>query len=90
MAGFVEFCHSVALDIGFGIEAELFFDEIFHRESMAVPAKAPFDAVASHGFISGNNIFNRTRDKMAKMRQASSKGGSVVKYEFRRTFPLRN
>jgi len=57
---------------------------------VAVPSKASLDAVPSHGLISGENIFNRTGDKVAEVRQTGREGRAVVEHEFRRTFPLRN
>jgi len=88
-AGFVELRDAVALDVGFGVEAEFLFDEVFHGEAVAVPAEASLDFFALHGVVAGDDVLDGVWHEMPEVGQAGGKGGAVVEDVFRRMLCMR-
>ena len=89
-AGFVELRDSEALDVRLGVEAQLPFDEVFHRQAVAVPAKTALHLFALHGLVAGDDVLDDAGHKMAEMGHPRGKGGAVVEDVFfgrLRTFP---
>ncbi len=87
-AGFVELRDAIFFYIGFGVQPELFLNEIFHRKAVAVPAEAAIHLEAFHGFIAGNNILDGAGHEMPKVGKACGEGGAVVENEFWAALPM--
>ena len=79
-AGLVELCHAVGLDVGLGVEPQLLFDEVLHRQAVAVPAEAPLHPVALHGLVAGDDVLDGAGNEVAEMGQACCKGRAVIEH----------
>jgi hypothetical protein len=88
-AGFVEFFHAVAFDVGLGIEAQFFFYEGFYRKAVAVPAEAPLHMPALHGLVAGDYVLDSAGYEMAEVGEARCEGGAVVENVLFPPGPLR-
>jgi hypothetical protein len=80
-AGFVEGGDAVLFDVRFGVEAQFFFDEVFYREAVAVPAETALDPPALHGHVAGDDVLDGAGHKVAEVGHSGGKGGAVVEDE---------
>ena len=87
-AGFVKFRYAEFFDVGFGVKAKLFFNEVFNWQSVAVPPEAALNFFAFHGLVARDDVFYGAWDKVPEVRKAGGKGGAVVKNEFALPFPV--
>lgn len=76
----VELGHAVLLDICLGVEPQLLFDEVLHRQAVAVPAEAPLHPVALHGLVAGDDVLDGAGNEVAEMGQACCKGRAVIEH----------
>ena len=79
-AGLVELGHTIGLDVSLGVEPQLLFDEVFHRQAMAVPAKAALHPVTLHGLVAGNDVLYGAGNEMSEMGQSCCKGRAVIEH----------
>src|SRR5689334_3167644 len=68
---------AVVLYVFLMLKAELFLDDVLDREPMAIPAPHARDAVALHGPIARNHVFDDRSHDMTVMRQACGKWRTV-------------
>jgi hypothetical protein len=86
-AGFVETGDAVIFDVGFGVKAQFFFDEVFYGEAVAVPAEAALDVFAPHGLVAGDDVFDGAGYEVPEVGESGGEGGAVVKDIFFPAFP---
>ena len=89
-ARLIKLGNTVLFNVGLRVQPQLFFDQVFYRQPMTVPSKPPLNLLPLHRLITRNNILNRTRHKMPKMRQPRCKGRAVKKHVLISPLTLRN
>ena len=80
-ARLVERAHPIVENLAAGAESQLLFGLVLHRQAVAVPAEAPFHAVAAHGPVARHHVLDDRGQQMAVVRQAAGKGRAVVEGE---------
>ena len=78
----VELINAHGLDFMLGVDAKLFFNEVLHRKTVAIPPKTPLHLFSFHGLVAWDNIFYGRRNKMTKVWQTSCKRRAVKKHKF--------
>ena len=89
-ARLIKLGNTVLFNVGLRVQPQLFFDQVFYRQPMTVPSKPPLNLLPLHRLITRNNILNRTRHKMPKMRQPRCKRRAVKKHVLISPLTLRN
>ena len=70
-------------------DAELLADLDLHRQAVGVPARLALAIVPGHRLVAREDVLDRPRQAMVRMRQPVRGGRSLVEHEGRRAFPLR-
>ena len=77
----VEVGQPKALDLALAVQVQGLLNFHFDRQAVAVPAKATVHIAATHGPEARNDIFDRSGQQMAVVRQAGGERRAVVKNE---------
>ena len=67
LAGGDEFIDAQGLDFFLAVDAQLFLDFVFGGETVTVPTPNASDALALHGLVTGNDVFDDTTQEVAIM-----------------------
>ena len=57
-AGIIKFVDTEGFNFVLRVKTKLFFNQVFNRKTVTVPAKAALNAFSLHCLIAWNNIFN--------------------------------
>jgi hypothetical protein len=60
-------------------DVELLVNLVFDGNAVRVPAESPFNMIAFHGPVSGNDILDGGREEMAVVRQTGREGWPIIK-----------
>ena len=76
---FVEFIHAEFTDTMHAGNSESILGESFNGQTVGVPAETAFNIFATHGLVTGNDVFDRTGKQMSVVRQTGGKRRAIVK-----------
>ena len=67
---------------------EIFFHFVLDRQTVAVPAESAFAIFSEHGLVTGNDILDRTCEKVPVVGQTGGERRTIVKDVFRIAFAV--
>ena len=78
---FIKTLYAVSFNIFLAVEADGLFNQVFYRQTVAIPPPLPAHKSSAHRLIARDCVFYHTSEEMTVMRQARCERRTVVKYK---------